>query len=417
MSAAYVNHGLRPKVAAQEESFCRNLCAELEVPFDSTKVDVRSLSQQTGKGIQESARDLRYEALNLIAERLDCNRIALGHHQDDQVETVLFRILRGTGGTGLAGIPIKRDNIVRPLFDITRAQIIDFLEECGQPYRRDKSNESLRYSRNLIRHRLLPEIRRRINPRVDAALLNLSETATEDEIVLKETTEKALRRLSRLTPGGKIELALTKFNAYDIAIRRRMLRHCVTAVSGGAATPEKTAVDRMIRVANGELKALSLAEGVRMVRVSDLLLICPVGISDFRLDLRKNRKCPVYSSSMTISCRDSKLEVGNWKSPRRSCRVQVDSAKLTWPLSVRNIRAGDRFVPLGMTGTKKVGDYLTDRKVDKVYRDEIPVVCDSTGIVWLVGFEIAERVKIDKKTKRVMTIGVNKPGKRATAAI
>jgi len=202
-----------------------------------------------------------------------------------------------------------------------------------------------------------------------------------------------------------------------MAIRRRVLRHCVAVVSGGITTPEKAAVDRMIKVADGDLKAISLAEGVRIVRVSDLLLICPVGDSDFQLDLQKDRKCPLYSNGMTISCRASKLAGGTWKGPRRSHRVRVDFAKLAWPLSVRNIRAGDRFVPLGMTGTKKVGDYLTDRKVDKVYRNEIPVVCDSTGIVWLVGFEIAERVKIDKKTKRVMTIGVSKPGKHATAAI
>lgn len=408
IGAAYVNHQIRVDEAAAEEEFCSSLCRQLEIDLVIIREDIPALAQEVKKGIEETARNFRYGALEQVAADGAYDKIAVGHHADDQVETILFRIIRGSGRRGLIGIPIRRDNIVRPLLEVTRQEIMEYLEQHGLSYCTDKTNEDLTIRRNFIRHRLLPLIREQINPRVDASLLNLAETMEHEEQYLESVVDRAMKKCVTYSPGGKIELALKLFCSYDKWLRRRLLRRCLITASTTDTFPDKMVVERLDTACLRGQKAISMPKRIRAIRAGEKMVLC-VFKSDTSVEqLQRGRKVSVPGLQMSLDYRETNYRPSDSMWARRAGRVVLDAGKVVLPLTVRLPRPGDRFGPLGMEGTKTVNSFLADRKLHPAYRDEIPVVCDQRGIVWLVGYEIADRVKIDEKTRKVIKLGCNR---------
>jgi tRNA(Ile)-lysidine synthase len=405
LTAVYINHQIRPAAVKKEEKFCRRLCETLNVPLELVSENIPALAKAKKKGLEEMARDFRYLTFDRLADSHHCHRIAVGHHADDRVETVLFRLLRGTGRTGLAGMPIRRGRIIRPLFRQTKDDILVYLKKHGLDYCLDQSNEGSDFKRNYIRNELLPTIRKNLNVRVDAAILNLAETAGDEEAYMEQVAQRGLRKAGSVTPGGKFELDLDNFNSYDLWVRRRMVRYCIAELSNSPYPPDKVVIDRLIELSEKDGRGMSLPGNVQAIQVGHKLVLHRRARIHFEQPLEVGRRCRLEVPRLDFRVRVIDRRVEKVPRDKRSQIVMLDDAKVERPLTVRNIRPGDRFVPLGMTGSKKVGDYLTDRKLDRVYRDEVPVVCDSRGIVWLVGYEIASRVKIDDKTRKVLEIG------------
>ncbi len=406
LAVVYVNHQIRPRAAKKEERFCRELCDKLRVELTVVREDIPALARSKKKGLEETARDFRYSLFKKLATEYGCDRIALGHHVDDRVETILFRILRGTGRTGLQGIPIKRGGLVRPLYDVTKKEIYAYLKRHRLQFCVDQTNTGIDFARNYIRNRLLTDVRRYLNPQVDVALLNLSETAHQEEAFLNGIVRRAQKKIVRTTVGGKIELDLKRFREYDIWLRRRLLRHCLRELSPYGQAPDRTVVNRLDEVCLTGGKALSLPDERQAIRTGDKLVLYSKGGFAYSEELKPGKTCKLSQLRLNIRCRLPVVFDGPLEKTKRSRRVWLDWERLFPPLVVRNIKRGDRFVPLGMKGTKKIGNYLTDRRVARVYRDEIPVVCDQKGIVWLVGYEIADRVKINSSTTKVIGIEV-----------
>ncbi len=414
--AVYINHGLRPKAAAKEETFCGRLCKRLSVDLTVVREDVPVIAQRAKKSIEETARDVRYCIYDELADSMGCTKIALGHHADDNIETILFRILRGTGRTGLLGIPIQRGRIIRPLLHRTKKEILDYLKKERLRFCTDESNASDDYSRNYLRNRLLPDIRQRLNRAVDSALLNLADTVAAEESFLAEYTSVRIKKVLNRTVGGKNELDLTIFRTYDVWLRRRVLRHCIADCLRHGAMPGKQVIDRLDRLAMDGGKAISLPGHMQAELADDKLIVYRKVKVSYCERLAPGRPCRLERPRLTLRCRQRPVSEVKVTRERRARTVLMDLASLSPPLVVRNIRPGDRFRPLGMRGSRKIADYLIDRKVDRVYRDEIPLVCDKKGIVWLVGFEIADRVKVDRSTKEVLKVEVVRRREKADAA-
>ncbi|MCH9024288.1 MAG: tRNA lysidine(34) synthetase TilS [candidate division Zixibacteria bacterium] len=231
LNAIYINHGLRPRAAAKEELFCTALCQKFEVKLRIVAVDIKALSAGSKKGIEEAARDFRYEQFEKLAAELNCQKIALGHHFDDRVETILFRFLRGTGPAGLKGMPMSRGKIIRPLYNLTKQEILDYLKKQNLKYCIDKSNSKTEFRRNYIRNRLLPEIRAKLNPAVDRGIISLSEIISEEELYLEKIADKAYIKCVTRSPAGKLVLASERFAGYDLWVQRRVIRRCIAKVS------------------------------------------------------------------------------------------------------------------------------------------------------------------------------------------
>jgi tRNA(Ile)-lysidine synthase len=369
-------------------------------------------------GIEETARGVRYAVFEQMAKQGKYHKVALAHHADDQAETIMFRIIRGTGRSGLVGIPPKRGMIIRPLIDVTKNEILDYLRQRRLKFCTDRSNAGTEFSRNFIRLRLLPLIRERLNPGVDRALLGLADTGAEEERFLEELVDRKSPKCLSVTPGGKVLLDASEVRRFDKWLRRRLLRRCIALL--GAEMVDRETIERLDQVIVSGDGGCSVPGGIQAkIAAGKMVLFRPLPSWQFEVPLKGD--CLVQPAGVMLKIRSHKRpqrnKSGGGAMRRRSQKVTVDMTKVVGRLVVRNIRPGDRFQPLGLHGSKKVGDYLTDRKLPAVLRDEVPVVCDEKGIVWLAGYEIAERVKIDSTTKEVMTFEIDRYKKSADQAV
>ncbi len=403
LRAVYINHGLRPRAARREEAFCEAFCRDLDIELQVVREKIKDLANERGQGVEETGRDFRYGVFQAIAAQDGFDRIAVAHHIDDRVETILLNLVRGAGRPGLIGMPIWRDNIIRPLYDCTKEDILGWLKSGDHQYCTDVSNRRSEYNRNFIRNKILPQLRDKINPRVDGAILNMAETLAEEEKYLSRVEDEAFRRGSSRSLAGKLELNLKDFKCHDSWLRRRILRRAVSETSGGSVALDRATTERLEKWTAGRSRSLTLPGKLQAVRANGKVVFCRERSTDYMEQLRPGQACRLEWPPLDFR---ASVKKGSSRPPRRkqSSRVQVDRDKVNLPLIIRNIRSGDRFTPLGMSGTKKVSDYLIDKKVPRVYRDEIPVVCDNKGIIWLVGLEIADRARIDKQTKEVLTV-------------
>ena len=405
--AVYINHNMRPTATAGEENFCRDFCRRNKIHFFLVKRDIPSLASERKKGLEETAREERYRIFEELLVSYNIKLIALGHHYDDRVETVIFRIIRGTGLSGLKGIPPKRDKIIRPLYDLTKTEILDYLKSRKLSYCFDRSNLNSDFKRNYIRNILLPQIQKNLNPAVDKAIINLSEIATAEESHLDKITSKKTKKILKVSQGNKFELALNKFKEYDIWLRRRILRHCLSKLSEEKQMPDKIVVDRLDELCFNKQKAASLPGNIQAEIIGNKLVIYKKVKYNYNLNIIIGEILKLPYPQLFFKSKILSRFKTSFNYKRLAGSVKLDYNKIAEPLYVRNIQDGDRFRPLGMKGTKKIGDYLTDKKILKVYRDEIPVLCDQKGIIWLVGVEIADRVKIDEETGKVLKIEVS----------
>lgn len=402
LGAVYINHQIRKAAAKKEELFCRKLCDNLKVRLHIVREDIPFLATVEKKGIEETGRNFRYRTFESLAVHHGYAKIALGHHRNDQVETILFRIIRGTGPSGLLGIPATRGKIIRPLVGVTKEDILSYLKKQPLSYCRDQSNESDAYSRNYIRNKLLPDIRKRLNPQVDQAILNLAEIGAPEEEHLQQVTLRAFRQCAKQTTGGKIELDLDLFDGYPLWLRRRLLRFCLQKSSGSQGAADRETISRLENLTSQRAAGCSLPGKLEARILAGKLLIMSRKPLHYLENLVLGEDAFLEPLQLRIRTRLAGWQRKSTKWRRRPTRVVLDASRIAGPLVVRSIRPGDRFQPLGMSGRKKVSDYLTDRKVASVYRDEIPVVCDRDGIIWLVGFEIADRVKVGGTTRKVL---------------
>jgi tRNA(Ile)-lysidine synthase len=383
------------------------LCDRLEVELTIIRGDIPALSKSGGKGLEEAARDFRYEALERLADELDCNRIAVGHQADDRVETILFRMARGTGPSGLTGIPVSRGRIIRPLFELSREDVLAYLKRHRLDYCEDASNRSLRLRRNWIRHRLLPLLRQNLNPQVDTAVLSLAQTLEEEESFLRDQVDKAARKCVEVTPGGKFRLDLKAYRPYARWVRRRLLRRCLRATCRDGQVPGKEVVERLDRMAEQSSGAGSLPGRVQAAVVRDELFIYRREKRAVRFDFQPGQALELDWPAAKLTGRVTRAGQVAVSKRANASRVRLDRDQLTPPFEVRSIRPGDRFRPLGMRGHKKVGNFLTDRKVPAPLRDEILLLCDRNGPIWVIGYEIADRARVDRQTRKVLTVAIN----------
>ena len=295
LAAAYIDHGLRPDETPGEIAFCRNLCKSLDVPLEVRTIDVKSYVKKEGLNKQEAARDLRYEALNQIAFELNADRIALGHNADDQAETVLMRLIRGAGPSGLSGIPPVRGKIIRPLIDTERSEIEDFLfqpstfnlQPSGQPFVTDSSNLKDEYLRNKIRLFLMPVIRK-INSDVVKTISRTADILRDEERYFDVQVTKLLMKLISRKSDEKIELFLRPLEAMETVLLRRVLRRAIDETKGLRGTSFANIDDIMGIVKSGKSgDRIYLPNGVRAIKGYSTLVLTsdlPVKLGTYILD-------------------------------------------------------------------------------------------------------------------------------------
>jgi len=437
LHALYVDHGLRPDEVDKEKEFCRGLCNKLEINFFSESVDVKSHVKRKGINIQEAARELRYKAYDNAAARIRATKIALGHNADDQAETLLMSLFRGSGRKGLSGIPPVRNSgyriqgsgfsvkndilIIRPLIEIERSEIEEFLlkdagrsdhtpagaEGCSPlPFVVDSSNLKSDYFRNWVRLNVINELKKK-NP---ALIRNISRTMDiirEEDEYLEIVVTKTLMRLISRKSSSAIELFLSPLQGIERPILRRVLRRAVDATEGlrGISLAHIEDIISLIGAgASGD--RIHLPGGIRVIREYSILKITsisPVKIDEYEL----NPPCDIVIQEAGIRIKALFENKGEGQDGSRDS-VALDAESMIFPLKVRHRKNGDFFYPQGFGGRKKLQDYFVDEKISRDKRDSIPVIVSGNDIVWVAGYRADERFKVTDKTEKFLRIIITK---------
>lgn len=410
--AAHVHHGIRGTVADQDAEFVAQLCQQWDVPLFVERANVPRLADEWGMTLEEAGRIVRYRFFDEVLQDIRGHKIALGHNRDDQAETILHHILRGTGMQGLQGIrPVRQNKIIRPLIEVSRAEIEEYCHQNGLDFRLDTTNQDVAYTRNRIRHELIPYIKQHFNPNIVDALVRMGTIIRDEEEFLQDYCRKEYDKLVRVSNQNQLRIDLQGFLMQPIAVRRRVLRMALRAMSGTLDNIGANHVEEVLDMASNCTTGamLMLPSGIRVLKdYGDIVvwrgeLRRPVQPFEYPLDVPAS--VTVKECGIEVVAQRVPPEEVSFSSP---WRVYIDGDVIVGRLRIRNRRQGDRFKPFGMEGTKKLKEYFIDRKVPRHERDGIPLVVDEKNIIWVVGLQIHDDYKITPMTRNVIQLEARK---------
>lgn len=393
----HLNFGLRAEAAA-DVAFVHALCKDRRIPFHFEEVDTRSRAHKTGESLQMAARTVRYEAFGRTAKARSIGHTASGHHADDQAETLLLNLMRGTGPEGLAGMRPMRsleDEIVliRPLLGETRRTIVDYAKSAELSWHEDASNRDLRFRRVKIRQSIMPHLDVR-------SLARSAEHLTEwvDQVILPMIDQEFNRA------AGERRLSIEMLRDAPPVLARRVILEAIRRWLPGAPATQKLAerIYDLIPLQPGRRVELGVGS---VWRNHDMLV--------FQLsDDSAQHSCQYLDTDSAVEVPDGRLVVSLADHRPASLQsdkgVWLDADRLQMPLEVRPWLPGDRLTPLGMRGSKKVSDVLTDAKVATHWRQRCTVVCSAGEIVWVVGHCLADPFKVTESTCRFARLHIER---------
>ena len=409
----HVNHKLRGRASDADQVFVRRLGRKLKVPVYVGQLPIKTRAKAAKMSIEEAAREGRYHFFEKTAKAKGAGKIALAHSQDDQAETVLMRILTGTGLQGLRAIRPKRKlnetYLVRPLIEIPRADIRKFARENSIRFREDASNRSLQYVRNRIRLKLLPFLERAFNPQVKKALARLPHLLDVDLSFLDETAEIFYKRLASQNRVGEIVFPKASFLELGPALQYRLLGRALRRLAGSELDYDHWNLF-LDQLASGRSFRLQFPKGLFVSVSADSVKVKRANQSGaaFSYPLGLGRSLYLSEIDKTISCKPVRKKIRMVRKSNKAFEL-FDGAKLAFPLGVRSRRAGDRFQPLGQPGFLKLKGYLINKRISAEDRDRLPLVVSGDRIAWVGGVGLGEAFKITPETKRVVRISLS-PG-------
>ncbi|MBI1734974.1 MAG: tRNA lysidine(34) synthetase TilS [Candidatus Rokubacteria bacterium] len=390
----HVDHRLRPD-SGRDAAFVTALGARLGVETAVAAVDVAAAGSP-----EEAARHARYAALEAHAARIGATRIAVGHTADDQAETVLMRLLEGTGPRGLAGIPPVRGRIVRPLIELRRADVVETLRAAGETWIEDPSNEDRRFVRNRIRHDVLPALAR-ATPDVVAALCRTARLARETVDALERAAAIELERVA-VAGADEITLPLGRLRELPRPLAAEVLRQAAARLGGGA--PLRAWAHRGLRriVADPpprrpfRLGRVRIDVGSGRVRLGSA---APAAVAARALVVPGTTALPEVEQALAARV----VDAGGYVVPRDTARVAFDADRLEGPLAVRARRRGDRFAPFG-SPERRLKEFLIHAKVPRWRRDALPLVTVADDIVWVAGVRRGAAAPVTPATRRIVEL-------------
>lgn len=400
LAVVHIDHGLRAE-SGEDARFVGELCDRLGVPFTLQKYDAAAVAREEKCSVEEAGRQLRYRAFEEKARELGANRIAVAHNADDNCETMLLNLFRGTGVRGLAGIPVRRGLVVRPLLCLERREIEEYMRVCGQEWRTDATNAEDHYTRNRIRHHIMPIAASEINAGCAAHMCQTAEILAETEDYLAQETRRALETCTA-TESDTSVIMLPAFLPFHPAIRSRVLHELLTALAPGARDIGAVHIRSLAELCEREgNRVLELPFGIRAAREYDHIRL-------YRADADAAPAQALPSVHMDI------LDAENLQKPlifpQNQYTKWFDYGKIKSRLVLRTRREGDYLtISDGQGGThrKALQDYFTAEKVPPSERDGVPVLADGSHVVWVVGYRISEAYKVREDTRQILQVTVD----------
>ena len=419
LAIAHLNHGLRPSEADRDQAFVVSLAKNLEIPLYAETQDVQRYRKKHHLSIEEAARRLRYRFYHHTAEQQRCDKIALGHHVDDNAEQVLMAMLRGSGPLGLAGMPaVRPDRIIRPLINLRRIDILDYLAARGLDYVVDSSNRDLRFLRNKIRTRLIPELQDKYNPKCVESLNRLATILSAEEEWLENHVQKFFTDALVFEQPGRLGLSRTGLTSKPTAVQRRLIRKAVLQVKGNLRRIAFNHIEAVLKLVRQGTPAgaVDLPDGICVWRDGDRLLISESQhrrsrphsgrlaseVPDYLYELPGPGVISIKEAGLQIQFSEMPIkQIADWRQTDPQIAF-FDRDKLSFPLVTRNFRPGGRFSPLGVSGHQKLKKFFIDHKISRTERIKCPIVLSRNKIIWVAGYRLDNAVKIDTHTRYVL---------------
>ena len=414
LHGAHLDHSLRGDASREDAEFAADTFRRLEIPFTHQQADVNSFRREHRLSLEQAAREVRYAFLTKVADDERASAVGLGHTADDQAETVLMNIVRGAGLTGLRGMEVASSFVsnghetvlVRPLLSVSREETTEYCRAVGLQPRLDESNLSLEPKRNRVRLQLLP-ILEEYNPAVRDALTRLSHSAAKHLVYIEGQVDSVWLEVAQ-QHDGTVTLDVPAFSGLPSAIQGHLLRRAVSAVKADLQDIQQSHIDAMARLMAGPAgRSLDLPGGLRLSIGYGEATLAPSNLDQCPLPpLEGEHTLRVPGENLLPGWRVMAKLVQETREPLKpalgliapsdslSRRAVVDYGSLGGELVVRPRRPGDRFQPLGMSKPKKLQDFMVDSKIPRPWRSRVPLVVSPRGIVWVVGWRIAEWARI-----------------------
>jgi len=412
---AHLDHGLRGDESGADAGYVESVAAAFGIPATIEKKDVSEWREKSKTSLEEAAREVRYRFLESVARRTGAKRVAVGHTRDDQVETTLMHLLRGSGIQGLRGLkaaaPIPygagEDGIwvIRPLLKVTRQETGAYCIVQGLQPRTDSSNEQVRFLRNRIRLELIPLLRQ-YNADIDSVLVRLADLAGEDADFMDE--QAAAVCSAAVTSEGCLTCVDSgKLRGLPLALQRRVFRIVLEQSYGSLRDIEAVHVDALVRLLFSDTgRSVHLPGGTVVANERNRMVISAPGSAacpwpaldrDYVLNVPGETALPGWRVSASIMGENFFKEDDIFS-------ASFDLARVGRQLTVRGRRAGDRFHPLGMAHSRKLQDFMVDTAIPRSWRGSVPIVCSPAQVVWVVGWRIDDRVKVTTATQGVLRL-------------
>lgn len=405
LGVAHVNHLLRANESERDEAFVRHTAARYGIPFFLEKANVTEYAASQGLSLQHAGRDIRYRFFDEVADREGYTRIATAHNLDDQIETFILRLIKGSGLRGLSSIPPARGRVIRPFLHVYRSEIASFAEHHAIPFVEDSSNEKTVYERNYIRHTIIP-LCNDLNPAFREKISSLLQDIHAMNAALDEEKDKFMK----LVRGDQAELAvpLKHFVKLEHEVRYRVMAD-IFARLAPSFVPLREHI-RLIEKIIGSVRPnlhLDLPSGLKVNKAYDNLLFTARPVPGDIKEIRALHSGTNHLACLNIDIRVQHLKKGPRSFPEDSSIAYLDGDKCG-DLTVRTFRAGDRFQPLGMARPVKVKDFFISRKIPLRHRRRIPLILSGNDIIWIAGHRIDERYKLTPDTRNVLKVSVRK---------
>ncbi|MCK8824899.1 tRNA lysidine(34) synthetase TilS [Fuchsiella alkaliacetigena] len=413
----HLDHMFRGQESAADAEFVVEFAAKLEVPVTIKEYDVAEyINSKKGLSKQAAAREIRYRFCLELAEQLEADKIAIGQHADDQAETVLINFLRGAGLTGLSGIaPLRNDKFIRPLLEVWRVDIEKYCSKHDLNPRLDSSNLEAIYLRNKVRLELLPYLEREFNSSIKESLNRMAKLFREEEDFLEKHAATKYTQSLLIDKSERIDLDLETLQSLDLAILRRVIRQAIKEFTGDKKDYYFQHIEQIIELIKEGITGslLQLPQGLRVKRIYKTLRLTwqerlKQDIKEFETVFTVPGQYTVTELGVKISFNFELAIFFNKKRlTKDSKKLFLDASLIGEQVIVRNRRAGDRFCPLGMEGTKKIKDFFIDEKIAQEVRDKVPIFTTLKGVIFAVGdFRIEDSFKVTEKTEEILVLEV-----------
>ncbi len=395
LQIVHVNHRLRGEESDGDEHFVKEYAQQLNLAVHVQSFETAMYSSEMGYSIQEGARVLRYRAFEEIRARINAQRIATAHHYDDNAETVLMNILRGSGLRGLSGIPVSRESgkIIRPLLFARRSEIEAFAKERKIPFRIDSSNASTHYLRNVIRQSVIPRLQQESELDVVDTLNKIAQFTGSMRQKVEQETDSVLNQVVASDSEGNVELTIPPFLALPIYLQDEVLRRIMDQLSVEPSMEQMDSIRTLCLQSTG--RSLSLSKNHYVARDRNSLWFRAIAERPaYRMEVEIGQT--ITTDDFTFSTKVvHEIPKEFSTDPQREI---VDGDVLGSRLTLRNRSPGDWFTPLGMTSRKKLSEFFVDEKIPLFRKQNIPVLESEGRIVWVCGMRLDDRFKVTSKT-------------------